>query len=331
MSISDFGKPEVNAPVISLTDPETKPADTPPPVEQPSGFTPVETQKQEEKSDFNVVKSNEPSINTGPTLVVSNPVNSAPSPEDILNDIMGNIGEGIGHGSKLKILIYGDPGSMKSSLAATAPNNLVADLEDGLMAAKFSPHGVADNVRPYPWMGFENFANLIGTFLSNPPELDWVETFTIDTFTELHRRALAEITEREWRRRPGSVNRYVPETEHHMENNERMLRMIRALRDMNRNLILLTHATTVEPKNKPAKTYPDFSEKLANKIEGMMDAVGYAEKKVIEFPEGKKLCQVVKFRTDDGVHAKTRIPLPAEMINPTMADILKVWEESKIA
>lgn len=326
MSISDFGKP------ISLTDPETKPAETPPPVEQPSGFTPVEPEKQEGKSDFNVVKSNEPIAKTGPQLVISNPTAPpAPSQEDILNSIMGNIGEGIGHGSKLKILIYGDPGSMKSSLAATAPNNLVADLEDGLMAAKFSPHGVADNVKPYPWQGFENFSNLIGTFLNNPPELDWVETFTIDTFTELHRRALAEITEREWRRRPGSVNRYVPETEHHMENNERMLRMIRALRDMNRNLILLTHATTVEPKNKPAKTYPDFSEKLANKIEGMMDAVGYAEKKVIEFPEGKKLCQVVKFRTDDGVHAKTRIPLPAEMINPTMADILSVWEESKTA
>lgn len=313
MSISDFAKQDG----INLTNPAVKEPEPSPPVLQ-----------EEEKSDFTVTKTDTPAPSG--IQVIGQPVSTAPSQEDILNDIMGNIGEGIGHGSNLKILIYGDPGSMKSSLAATAPNNLVADLEDGLMAAKFAPHGIAENVRPYPWKGFENFANLIGTFLNNPPELDWVETFTIDTFSELHRRALAEITEREWRRRPGSVNRYVPETEHHMENNERMLRMIRALRDMNRNLILLTHGTTVEPKGKPSKTYPDFSEKLANKIEGMMDAVGYAEKRVIEFPEGKKLCQVVKFQADEGIHCKTRIPLPAEMINPTMADILRVWEESKI-
>ena len=334
MSISDFGKPEAEPavkPTISLTDPDVKPVVEQPKVEQPSGFTVETSEKTEEKSDFSVAKSETPSLGGGMKLVVNEPAATGPTQEEILQGILGKIGDGIGHGSKLKLLLYGDPGSMKSSLAATAPNNLVADLEDGLMSAKFAPYGVADNVRPYPWSNFEDFSNLIGAFMQNPPELDWVETFTMDTFSEVHRRALAEVTEREWRRRPGSVNRYVAETEHHVENNERMLRMIRALRGLNRNLIILTHATTVEPKGKPSKTYPDFSEKLANKIEGMMDAVGYCEKKVIEFPTGKKLCQVVRFQSDDGVHCKTRFPLPAEMINPSMADILKAWEESKTA
>lgn len=332
-SISDFGKPVISAtptpvgdskPTINLMNPDTKPSPDVKPVEQPE--VAGSTQIEEKKSDFEV-KSDAPKPANNGIALIGTPLQKAagPDPQEILNGIMGRIGDHIGSTAKLKILLYGDPGSMKSSLAATAPNNLVADLEDGLVAAKFSPHGVAENVRPYPWNGFEDFANLVGTLISSPPELDWIETFTVDSFSEAHRRGLGEVTEREWRQRPGSVNRYVAETDGHQENNERMLRMVRGLRDMNRNLILIAHATTVEPKGKPAKTYPDFSEKLANKIEGMMDVVGYCEKKMIN----DELVQIVRFKSDDGTHCKARIPLPGEMVNPTMADILAVWEESK--
>lgn len=326
MSISDFGKePDKPAMSLSLTNPEVKPAAEPKPVDPPPSSFVVEEKQEEKKSSFEAVKSDVPKP-AGISLIGTNKPAAGPDPNAILQGIMGKIGDKIGSNAKCKILLYGDPGSMKSSLAATAPNNLVADLEDGLIAAKFSPHGVADSVRPYPWGGFEDFANLVGILAMGPEELAWVETFTIDSLSEVHRRALAEVTEREHRNRPGSVNKYVAETDHHQENNERILRMIRALRDMNRNLILIAHANTVEPKGKPAKTYPDFSEKLANKIEGMMDIVGYCEKKMTD--DGK-LVQVVRFKSDDGTHCKTRIPLPNEMVNPTMADILSVWEESK--
>jgi hypothetical protein len=316
VSISDFAKkpePEPtkdSTPVgLKLSDPDVKPTEPALVVEQPI-VTP------------NIVT---PTIG----LIVTEPA-PAVNRQAILDDIMGKIPDKIGTHSKLKMVIYGDPGSMKSSCAATAPNNLIADLEDGLISAKFSPHGVAEQVKPYPWNGFEEYSNLVGALIEDVPELAWVETHTIDTFSEVHKRALAEIVERDWRKRPGSVNRYVAETEHHVENNERMLRMIRALKEMDRNLILLTHATTVEPKNKPAKTYPDFSEKLANKIEAMMDVVAYAEKKYIQQEDGtKRLCMILKVEADEGVHCKTRFPLPAEMINPTMAQILNAWEESK--
>jgi hypothetical protein len=332
MSISDFGKtPEPTAPKpkvtsvgISLTNPPTKPKPEPTPAPTEAE---VALKVEEKKSDFEITKSDTPEpakTNTGISL--GGPVKTAPTIEDIVAGVVSNIGDKIGSQAKLKILLYGDPGSMKSSLAATAPNNLVADLEDGLIAAKFAPFGVADNVKPYPWKGFADFANLVGALSMGHEALDWVETFTVDSLSEVHRRALAEVTTREYLQRPGSVNQYVAETEHHQENNERILRMIRALRDMNKNLILIAHATTVEPKGKPAKTYPDFSEKLANKIEGMMDVVGYCEKKMTD--EGQ-MVQVVRFKSDDGTHCKTRIPLPAEVINPNMQDLLRIWEESK--
>lgn len=329
MSISDFGKtpesvpPKVEEkPTISLTNPTTRPTavSNPAPTEAE-----VADKVEEKKSDFVVEKNETPKVQPSGLTLGSTPATTAPTINDIVAGVIGNIGDKVGSTSKLKILLYGDPGSMKSSLAATAPNNLVADLEDGLMAAKFSPHGLAENVRPYPWKGFADFGNLVGALTMEHEALEWVETFTVDSLSEVHRRALAEVTTREHAMRPGSVNQFVAETDHHQENNERILRMIRALRDMNKNLILIAHATTVEPKGKPAKTYPDFSEKLANKIEGMMDVVGYCEKKMIN----DELVQVVRFKSDDGTHCKTRIPLPAEVINPNMVDLLRIWEESK--
>jgi hypothetical protein len=311
---SDFVQVEKPAPLITEASPKPQPTATSPGVTSSEAAKPVSPST----SGITLIGSTSPAASNTPP---------AKSADEILAGIMGNIGEDIAAGHNLKILIHGDPGSMKSSFAATAPNNLVADLDDGLISAKFSPHGVAENVKPYPWKGFEDFDLLCKALAADVDPLKWVEVFTVDTFSDVHKNGLQEVLEREYRKRPGSVNRYVPETEHHMENNERMVRIVRSLKNMNRNLIILTHSTTVEPKNKPAKTYPDFSEKLANKIEGMMDIVAYAEKRIIDNVQH----MVLTFRGDQGVHTKTRLPLPNELIDPTYEDIRKVWEESKNA
>lgn len=259
---------------------------------------------------------------TAATPTSATTANPVTSPNEILNSILSKIGD-IDQQANFKMMIYGEPGSTKSSFSATAPNNLIADLEDGLISAKSSPHGIAPGVQKYPWSGFEDFTKLVVSFAQNPPELDRFKVLTIDTFSDLHKRALAEVTEREWRKRPSS-NRYVPEVEHHSENNERMIRMIRALRDLNRDLIVVSHAKTVEPKNKPAKTYPDFSESLANKIMAMMDIVGYMTVKTIE----GKPTPVLRVVTDGTIQCKTRVPLPAEIINPTYSQLRAAWEKT---
>jgi hypothetical protein len=247
-------------------------------------------------------------------------------PNEILNNLMSKIGD-IGTRSFLKIMIYGDPGSTKSSFAATAPNNLIVDLEDGMLAAKNSPNGIAENVKTIRWNdigGFNGFSTLISAFQAKVPQFDEWETLSIDSFSEAHKRGLQEVTEREWRKRP-SKNRYVAETEEHTENNERMTRLLRDIRDMDRNLILIAHARTVEPKNKPAKTYPDFSEKLANAIEGMMDLVGYMTLKTID----NETVPVMVLQSPEGIHCKTRFGLPVEVVNPTYPKIKEAWEAAK--
>ena len=261
-----------------------------------------------------------------PNVTASVTATTSPATNEILQSLMSKITP-IGQRYNLKILIYGDPGTTKSSFVATAPNNLVVDLEDGMIAAKNSPNGIADNVQTIRWNdigGFSGFGALVQTFQQNPEELKIYETLSVDSFSEAHKRGLQEVTEREHRKRP-SKNRYVAETEEHTENNERMIRILRAIRDMDRNLILIAHARTVEPKNKPAKTFPDFSESLANKIEAMMDVVGYMTLQEID----KKIVPVLVLQAAEGIHCKTRVGLPPEIVNPTYTKIRDAWEQTK--
>lgn len=282
-----------------------------------------------EESKTNWEEQNKPQVETNPTpavAVASAPQTAAspePSNDEILNSIMGRI-KPIGQTSRLKIMVYGDPGTTKSSFVATAPNNLIVDLEDGLVSAFNSPTGVADNVHAYPWNGFDGLSALIGKFMEGADALKQFDVLSIDSFSEMQKRALAEITEREWRKRP-SANRFVAETEHHVENNERMLRMIRALRDLDRDLIITSHAKTVEPKGKPAKTYADFSESLSNKIMAMMDLVIYMSMKEID----GKIVPVGRVVSDGTIHCKTRFALPEEIINPTFTQLKAAIEASK--
>lgn len=298
MSISDFAEVTPSNDTIQLQ--EEKVEDDKREAEQPTSSDP-----SNDNSSGSSVASSQPSVGS------------------VTAGILSKI-QPIGTASKLKLMVYGEPGTTKSSFVATGSNNLIIDFEDGLISAKNSPNGIAENVMAYPYSTFEDFVELIKAFHAKAPELDKFTTITIDTFSDLHKRGLAEITEREWQKRP-SMNRYVPETEHHQENNEKLLRVMRVLRDLDRHVVITAHSKTVEPKNKPAKTYGDFSESLNNKIMGMMDIVGFMSIKEVE---GKQI-PVMTTQKSEGVFAKSRIPLPEEVGNPTLDALIKKWEESK--
>lgn len=309
MSISDFAEQKPKEPkwdVTTTTEPQS-------PTDQSVTASPAESTTTENQTTI-LPSQNET------TQSVSEP--EQPPVDDILKSLMANIHE-IGQKESFKILIYGDPGTTKSSFAATAPNNLIVDLDEGLISAKASPNGIANGVRSFPWIGFNGLSALIGKLNQNVEELAWVETLTIDPFSETHKRGLDEVLAREHAKAPGTFNRWKPETDHHQENNNRMLAIIRALKDLDRNIIITAHAKTVEPKNKPAKTFPDFSESLANKIEGMMDIVGYMTRREID----GEMVPILRVVTDGTVHAKTRVPLPVEIIDPKWPQLKAAWDK----
>ena len=226
---------------------------------------------------------------------------------------------------KLKVLLYSEPGAGKTTILGQIPNSLIIDVEDGLMSLNNHPELLADNVRTMPYKSFTGLELLIKKFAENPPELSNIETLCIDSVSELHKRGLEEVTEREYERNPMG-NRFVAETEHHTENNEHIRRLASSLRDLDRNMVITAHSRTVEPKNRPAKTFPDFSEKLANTLAGIVDVVAYM---YVDEIEGEKH-RFIRFHTNGTITAKTRIGgFPELMANPTWSMIWDKFQESQ--
>ncbi len=261
------------------------------------------------------------------------PVTAEPalSQDELIDEILrGAIGE-IGEASCLKVLIYGPPGSTKSSMLGDIPNNIILDLEGGLISAKtaklYTGRDLAPNVKAYPYKDFDKAVTFVN-FLKDG-KLPEFEVLSVDTVSDMHKREIQAVTERGHSARP-SKSLYVPETEDYTEVNEKLTRFIRTLRDMDRHLVILGHSQTVEPKGKAAKTYLDFSEKLTNKLLAMMDVVGYIEMREFQDAAGEKVqAPVMRVISDGTVYAKTRIPLPAEIINPRWVDIYNAWEAAK--
>lgn len=303
---------------------------------KPKGVTtwdPTEQSTTPTSTDQSVTAPTVESTTTESTTTTENPTIQAPiisgDPQEQVNSIadaiMAKI-QPIGQRSCFKMMLYGEPGTIKSSIVATAPNNLIIDNEDGLISAKGSPFGIADNVRSFPFTDFDELSNLIGLLMNHYEPLEQYKVLSLDTFSEMHKIGLANVLTREHLNRPNSVNAYKAETEHHSENNEFILRVLRALKNLDRDLIITAHSRTVEPKSKPAKTYADFSESLSNRIMAMMDVVGYMS--WMDDGNGNTI-PVMRTVSDGTIHCKSRIPLPPLIPNPTYPMIRAAWEESK--
>lgn len=296
----------------SAQTPESKPAEEP---------TPTSSETATPTPPADLPKESAASVAAAPTATTSAPVATAPSADEILSNVLGRIGD-IGTSHHFKLMIIGPPGQGKSSLLASANNMLAYDFEDGLISAKAAPHGVGKGTKAIPYVNMDEFRTLVGALMNKHEALSQFEVFGIDTLSDLHKRDLAEITERDWRRQP-SRNRYVPETDQYTEVNERIVRVVRALRDLPLDIIITSHSRTVEPKNGPSKTYADFSESLSNKVMAMMDVVGYLQFKKV----GDKMVPVLRTKTDGVIYCKSRASMPEEIINPSYQEIKQLWLE----
>jgi hypothetical protein len=244
---------------------------------------------------------------------------SAPSADDILSNVLDKIGD-VGEKPHFKLMVIGPPGQGKSSLLLSATHGLGYDFEDGFTRAKASPLPV--NAQAIPYTNMDDFRALVGAFMVGDERVGKYEVFGIDTLSDLHKRDLAEITERDWRLQP-SRNRYVPETEQYTEVNERIVRIVRALRDLPINIVINSHSKTVEPKNAPSATYADFSESLSNKVMAMMDMVGYLQMKNVD----DNMVPVLRFKTDGIIRCKAPSFIPEEIVSPSYDQIRSLWEE----
>ena len=261
---------------------------------------------------------------------MTQPTQSSPAPaSSILDQISARISPLSKKVKRGKFFLYGPSGHGKTVLAGQAPGVLVIDVEKGTMSMNNHPDLIdSAKVKVLEYKSFYQVEELIK--LLNQGEFPDVETVFVDSMSELHKRGLAEIVEREWKNGSGrnkdgqKRNRYVAETEDHTENNEHIRRLTSALRDLDRNLVVTAHHRTVEGKSGELRAiYPDFSEKLANTLAGIFDLVGYMSIR----KEGNNEVRTLRCRSDGKITAKTRLDaLPNELIDPTWNDLWKAVE-----
>lgn len=247
-----------------------------------------------------------------------------PKVDEVLQALLGKMTDIDDTKPALKIMVWGDPDAGKTTFAGTVPNALIVDAEDGMTSLKNHPDLIAGGSKRYPYNTFAGFEVLLQYLKEGNPAFDWVETLIVDTFSTLHKKGLAETREREFRKAPSLVNRYKAETEHHTENNEHIRLLLDTMASTRRNLVVLAHSRLVEPKNMPAKTFPDFSEKLSSALVSMVDICAYIEKREVD----GEIKRVWRFRTDSNTMTKCRVGgLPDEAVDVTWPQLWTKWEE----
>lgn len=273
-------------------------------------------------TQFTVAK---PSPPVGPSNTEEKPKETkAEQVDEVLQALLGKITPLTAPPEYLKVLVYGDPDAGKSTFGGSADNNLIIDADKGLVSLTNNPQLIGKNSQRYPYNTFQGFEVLLDYLHKQNAAFDWTKVVTIDTLSELHKKGLAEITERDHAMNPYQNNKYMAQTEQHTENNEHIRRIVSSLKDLNRDLIILAHSRIIEPKNAPSKVYPDFSEKLAKSIVALVDICVYIEKREVD----GEIKRVFRFHTPDTIMTKCRIGgLPSEAVDITWPKLRAAFEK----
>jgi phage nucleotide-binding protein len=242
---------------------------------------------------------------------------SATPTDQILQGLLGRISDSAISAKHAKVLLFGPSGTGKTVLGAGGPKSLVIDVEKGAVSLK--NHYAPGVVKVLEYKSFYQVEELVRYLNENHPAFADIETLVVDSGSELHKRGLAEITERKWRAEGANMGnqqrRYTAETEDHTENNEHIRRLTSALRDLNRNLVFIAHHRVVMNKDNTVRAViPDFSDKLANTLAGIFDVVGFLS---VQEKDGVAK-RYLRVRTDGVIAAKTRLDaLPTIIEEPT--------------
>lgn len=263
-----------------------------------------------------------PAVEPEEAVEEANVVSEADAIIAALSARMGTLGT---KQTKLKMLIFGGPGSGKTTFAAHPSVDgmkiLFIDVERGTASLVGGEGVVPENVTVLEYKSFRQI-ELLTQALANGefPEYDII---VLDSLSELSRKGLAEVTDREHFKSGGLRNRYTAETSDYSENNEHIRRIVDSLRDLDRHLICTSHTRQKEDK-RTGLTFKqaDFSPAMAQTFNGIFDVVGMLS---FDAEEGTRELQV---QPSIDVTAKTRVKgLDPVIENPSWNEIYATFRK----
>lgn len=223
------------------------------------------------------------------------------------------------------ILLYGDSGVGKTTLAASATKvesmvpMLHIDIEDGTdsLIGLYDP----DIVEVRSAMQLQKVYNDLESGKSKP-----YKTISLDNISEFQNFGLLEIMAMDGKNDPGKrknvgfIDPDVPEWQHYHRSTEQMRRIIRGFRDLPCHTIFVAHETLdKEERTKRETVRPALTTKAARAVPGYVNEVWYYYMK-----GGKRILLTQKH---GNTVAKSRARLPQTIEEPTMANIMALLSE----
>lgn len=241
---------------------------------------------------------------------------------------------------RIKVLIYGDPGSGKTYLSGTAQdseymaNIHVFNIDGGMMTLAERRDIYATDVRSVQQLEDELYK-----IANNDPKYEGIKTVVIDNITELQTLNIEDIVKVDLMSNKTRAKSFTIDEifmEDYGKSTKQLTRILRGFRDLPINVIYIAHRKDKRRKGSDTveESRPSLTDKLGTAITGYMDFVWYLY--AMEVPKevnGEQIYQTQRFlltQPYNGFVCKTRgakfaSALGTVIPDPNFAEIMKVY------
>lgn len=215
----------------------------------------------------------------------------------------------VAENEKLRMVVFGDPGVGKTTLAATFPRPLIVDVDGGLIAVALdgtdalviTPSGYKDLEDLYQWV---------------KQHAGEVESIVVDSVTELQRLLVDQIVD-EGKGKTGrgsqSITDFVPEQAEYLANQRQIHRFLYALKQLGKHVIV-----TAGVRERGVKRCPDVTPGLLTIVNHWSSVTG----ELLNIDKNGEIRRVLITQPSNTREAKTRFSsLTPYVENPTFTDL----------
>lgn len=217
------------------------------------------------------------------------------------------------------MLVYGQGGIGKTTFCSTAPKPIIADCENG--AKYFGLRGIKVDVATIEnWKNMEEFYQHVKTS-------DY-ETIVLDPIGELMEKLKTQIInskEKKFVQYDGSLT-----MAGWGEMKDRMRRLLKSLRDLNKHVIIVAHVSEKDDEGKIVKR-PKVETKLSEELIALVDVAGFMEVVKTQNENGELVeKRVIRVAPSDKYESKDRTGQLGGIIEPDFQKIINACQGNEI-
>lgn len=233
--------------------------------------------------------------------------------EDMIEDLSNLVAV-----PKIKIAAFGEPGAGKTTFAGTFPKLLLLDVDAGALPLYGKP------VHRIKVEHTDVLTEVYEMLLENP---GMYESVAIDTVSELQMLHLAELSQTSYDKdSKGTRDPYLVDIDDYGRNTQWLRRMVRAYRNLDMNVCMITHEVEIQDADKVIRKRPALTPKFAGNFLGYFDIVGYLrvnhetqDREMIIKPTRHLRAKYRIVGADTG-----KVEIPDSIVNPSFESLMDV-------